>query len=156
MPRLATAGPGRHGRTGMTLVEMLVVIAIVGVSAGMVVLAVGGGRDDAAAQTEANRLADRLRLAADEALVAGRPVTLSMNAAGYGFETGAASSADWAARHELPRGVRLSARQAELVIDPDGAAPPATMAVRDGNHVWTVTFDGLNADVVAATPEDRS
>ena len=140
----------------MTLVEMLVVIAIVGVSAGMVVLAVGGGRDDAAAQTEANRLADRLRLAADEALIAGRPVMLSMNPTGYGFDAGTGPAEDWAERHELPRGVRLSARQAELVIDPDGAAPPATMTVRDSDHVWAVTFDGLNADVSVATPRGRS
>lgn len=140
----------------MTLVEMLVVIAIVGISAGMVVLAVGGGRDDAAAQTEANRLADRLRLAADEALIAGRPVTLSMNPTGYGFDAGNAPAGDWAARHELPRGVRLSARQAELLIDPDGAAPPATMIVRDRDHVWAVTFDGLNADVSVTTPGGRS
>lgn len=123
---------------------MLIVLVIVGVSAGMVVLAVGG-RNDAAAQTEANRFADRLRLAADEALIAGRPVTLTMNPTGYAFD----GDAEWAARHDLPRGVRLSAQQAELLIDPDGAAPPATMTVRDRDQAWTVTFDGLNADVRA-------
>lgn len=127
---------------------MLVVLAIVGISAGIVVLAVGG-RDDAAAQTEANRFADRLRLAADEALIAGRPVTLRMNPTGYGFDGGA----EWAERHELPRGVRLSARQAELIIDPDGAAPPETMTLRDHDRVWAVTFDGLNAQV---RPEART
>lgn len=136
----------------MTLVEMLVVLAIVGVSAGMVVLAVGGGRNDAAAQTEANRFADRLRLAADEALIAGRPLTLRMNPTGYAFEAGGAPVGEWAERHDLPRGVRLSARQAELLIDPDGAAPPATMTVRDRREIWAVTFDGLNADVGRMTP----
>lgn len=125
---------------------MLVVLAIVGVSAGMVVLAVGG-RNDAAAQTEANRFADRLRLAADEALIGGRPVVLNMNPTGYAFE----AAGEWAERHELPRGVRLSARQAELAIDPDGAAPPATMTVRDRDRTWAVTFDGLNATVRPVT-----
>jgi len=134
----------------MTLVEMLIVLVIVGVSAGMVVLAAGGGRNDAAAQTEANRFADRLRLAADEALIAGRPVTLIMNPTGYAFESGGERAGEWAERHDLPRGVQLSAGQAELLIDPDGAAPPATMTVRDRDHVWAVTFDGLNADVRAA------
>lgn len=129
---------------------MLVVLAIVGVSAGMVVLAVGG-RNDAAAQTEANRFADRLRLAADEALIGGRPVTLTMNPTGYAFEADGAPAGEWAERHELPRGVRLSARQAELAIDPDGAAPPATMTVRDRDRTWAVTFDGLNAEVRPVT-----
>lgn len=133
----------------MTLVEMLVVLAIVGVSAGMVTLAVGG-RNDAAAQTEANRFADRLRLAADEALIVGQPVILTMNPTGYGFETGSTPPADWTLRHELPRGVRLSAPAVELLIDPDGAAPPATMTVRDRDRTWAVTFDGLNADVQIA------
>ncbi len=135
---------------------MLVVLAIVGVSAGMVVLAVGGGRNDAAAQTEANRLADRLRLATDEALIAGRPLTLTMNPTGYAFEAGGAPAGEWAERHDLPRGVKLSARQAQLLIDPDGAAPAATMTVRDRDHVWVVTFDGLNANVRAATPAGRA
>jgi general secretion pathway protein H len=140
----------------MTLVEMLVVLAIVGISAGMVVLAVGGGRSDAAAQTEANRFADRLRLAADEALIAGRPVTLSMNPTGYAFGAGGAPVGEWAERHDLPRGVRLSPRQAELLIDPDGAAPPATMTVRDRERTWAVTFDGLNAVVRPATSEGQA
>jgi len=139
----------------MTLVEMLVVLAIVGVSAGMVTLAVGG-RNDAAAQTEANRLADRLRLAADEALIVGRPVLLTMNPTGYGFETGAVAPAEWALRHDLPRGVRLSAPASELLIDPDGAAPPATMTVRDRDRTWAVTFDGLNADVRVAAPAGQT
>lgn len=138
-------------RAGLTLVEMLVVLAIVGISAGMVTLAVGG-RNDAAAQTEANRLADRLRLAADEALIVGRPVTLTMNPAGYAFETGTMNPAEWAMRYELPRGVRLSAEASELLIDPDGAAPPAIMTVHDRGRSWAVTFDGLNADVRVAAP----
>lgn len=143
----------RPDRSGMTLIEMLIVLAIIGISAGLVVLAVGGGRGDAAARTEANRFADRLRLAADEALIAGHPLTLTMNATGYAFEAGGASAGEWAERHELARGVRLSARQAELLIDPDGAAAPAIMTVRDRDHAWLVTFDGLNADVRVASPE---
>lgn len=139
----------RGSRWGMTLVEMLVVLAIVGVSAGMVVLVVGG-RDDAAAQTEANRFADRLRLASDEALIAGRPVLLAMNARGYAFRTGSAGPAEWAERHDLPRSVRLSAPMAELLIDPDGDAAPAVMTLRDRDRIWTVTFDGLNAAVSSA------
>jgi len=142
-------------RAGMTLVEMLVVLAIVGISAGMVTLALGG-RNDAEAQTEANRFADRLRLAADEALIVGRPVTLTMNPNGYGFETGSTSPAEWALRHELPRGVRLSAEASELLIDPDGAAPPAIVTVRDRDRTWTITFDGLNADVRAAAPAGQT
>ena len=69
-------------RQGMTLIEMLVVLVIVGVSAGLLVLG-GGGLRETTAQTEANRLADRLRLAADEALIDGRPMQLRLAPSSY-------------------------------------------------------------------------
>lgn len=136
-------------RQGMTLVEMLVVLAIVGVSASLLVLG-GGGLRETAAQTEANRLADRLRLAADEALIEGRPMSLRLAPSGYEFVGGKADALR--GRHELPKGVIMSARDAEVSVDPDGAAPPSRMAIRDRDQVWVVTFDGLAA-AVARLPE---
>ena len=131
----------------MTLVEMLVVLAIVGVSSGMVILAVGGERSNLAAQTEANRLADRLRLAADEALISSRPIMLQMSPTGYAFVATGSSVGDWGDLHELPSGVRLSAESREMTIDPDSSAPPAVMTVRDKRQAWLLTFDGLNVEV---------
>lgn len=147
---------GGRDRTGMTLVEMLVVLAIVGVSAGMVVLAVGGGRSDVAAQTEANRFADRIRLAADEALIASRPITVRMNPTGYAFGAVGSPLGDWADPHELPDGVRLSARDSEMTIDPDSSAPPVVLTMRDARQTWVLTFDGLNIDVRTAPTDERA
>ncbi|MFJ6023504.1 prepilin-type N-terminal cleavage/methylation domain-containing protein [Brevundimonas sp. NPDC092305] len=127
-------------RAGMTLVEMLIVLVIVGVCAGMVVLSIGG-RSEASAQVEANRLAERLRLAADDVLVDGQPVTLRMT--GTSYELAGAASDD--GRYDLPRGVRLSGESDTVVVDPDGATPPSRINVRDRDHLWTVDFDGLNA-----------
>lgn len=127
------------------------VLAIVGVVAAMVTLSVRSQGDEA--RIEANRFADRLRLAADEALIAGRPVTLTMNPSGYAFQAPGAEVAEWGQRHELPRGVRLWAPQAQLAIDPDGAEPPVTMTLRDRTRTWSVTFDGLTAAVAAASGE---
>ena len=128
----------------MTLIEMLVVLAIVGVSASLLVLG-GGGLRETAAQTEANRLADRLRLAADEALIEGRPVSLRLAPSGYEFVGGKADALR--GRHALPTGVVLSAREAEVSVDPDGAAPPSRFTVTDRGQAWAVNFDGLGADV---------
>jgi general secretion pathway protein H len=139
-------GSGR--RKGLTLVEVLVVLAIVGVIAAMVTLSVRSQGDEA--RIEANRFADRLRLAADEALIAGRPVTLTMDPAGYAFSAAGAADATWGQRHDLPRGVRLWAPLARLEIDPDGAEPPTVMTMRDRTRTWSVTFDGLTAAVAPA------
>ncbi|MBX9574928.1 MAG: GspH/FimT family pseudopilin [Caulobacteraceae bacterium] len=135
----------RRTRAGLTLVEVLVVLAVIGVVAAMVVLGVRTDGDPA--RVEANRFADRLRLAADEALIAGRPVTLAMDPRGYGFEGDAHADDDWGARHDLPREVRFWAPQARLTVDPDGVEAPVVMTMRDRRQAWRITFDGLSAEV---------
>ncbi|WP_372707490.1 GspH/FimT family pseudopilin [Brevundimonas sp.] len=139
-------------RQGMTLIEMLVVLAIIGVSASLLVL--GGGLRGTTAQTEANRLADRLRLAADEALIDGRPMRLRLAPSSYEFIGGDADALR--GRHILPKGVVMSAQDAEVSVDPDGAAPPSRMTIRDRGQTFIVTFDGLGADVVAVADGART
>ena len=131
----------------MTLVEMLVVLAVVGVSAGVVVLGLGSLRRGDGAQAEANRLADRLKLAADEVLVSGRPTAIAWTPGAYRFEGAGAPSDALAEPHRLSAGVRLTGPDgaASAVIDPDSAAPPMTFLLRQQDGGWSVRFDGLNA-----------
>ena len=75
----------RHGEAGVSLVEVLVVLAIIGVMAGVGVLGLGAADRGARAEAEARRLADRLQLAADEVLVTGTPHALVWDAEGYRF-----------------------------------------------------------------------
>ena len=138
-------------RSGMTLVEILVVLAIVGVMAGVVTLGVGAADRGMGVETEANRLADRLRLAADDVLVTRRPLSLAFDGEGYGFvrgDAGATGVVDaLAARHALPAGVRMVGLgvASPVSIDPDGAQPVAAFGLAKGDRRWRVTFDGLNA-----------
>lgn len=146
-------------RPGMTLVEILVVLGIVGVMAGVVTLGVGAADRGMGVETEANRLADRLRLAADEVLVNRRPVTLTFDGEGYVFaRTGGAGALTdgLAERHALPDGVRLIGLDVSspLTIDPDGAQPVATFGLAKGDRRWRVEFDGLSA--VAAPVVDEA
>ena len=142
-------------RSGMTLVEILVVLAIVGVMAGVVTLGVGLGDRGLGVESEANRLADRLRLASDEVLTTRRPLQLAFDAQGYGFVRGE-GQADrvvdaLAERHALPDGVRMVGLgvTSPVTIDPDGAQPVAAFGRAKGDRRWRVEFDGLNA---VATP----
>ena len=138
-------------RSGMTLVEILVVLAIVGVMAGVVTLGVGAADRGMGVETEANRLADRLRLAADDVLVTRRPLSLAFDGEGYVFvrgDAGATGVVDaLAARHALPAGVRMVGLgvASPVSIDPDGAQPVAAVGRAQGDRRWRVTFDGLNA-----------
>lgn len=157
-PSLTSA---RVHRAGMTLVEILVVLTIVGVMAGITVLSVGIGDRGVSLESEANRLADRLRLASDETLVTRRPLTLVFDPSGYQFVRdvsagGAEASEALRERHALPGGIRLIGLDvaSPMAIDPDGATPVATFALSQGDDGWQVQFDGLNA-TVAPMPDNQ-
>lgn len=71
-------------RNGFTLVELMVVIALMALAAGAVVATLGspgGGPTHAA-----TRFASRLAATRDEAIVSGRPMNAWISASGYGFE----------------------------------------------------------------------
>ena len=76
----------RNGFTsnGFTLVEMMIVIAVTALLAGVVVLTVGSpgaGPTDAA-----THFASRIAAARDQAILSGRPISAWVSASGYGFD----------------------------------------------------------------------
>ena len=75
----------RDRQAGLTLIEMLVVLVIVAVMAGVAVLGLGSLDRGSRAEAEARRLADRLQLASDEVLVAGAPLAMLWDPGGYRF-----------------------------------------------------------------------
>ncbi len=75
----------RDGQAGLTLIEVLVVLAVIGVGAGATMMGMGGADRSSAAQTEARRLARTLTLGVDEALITGLPLALLWDGSGYRF-----------------------------------------------------------------------
>jgi general secretion pathway protein H len=140
---------------GLTLVEMLVVLAIVGVMAGLVVLSAGSGRGHGA-EIEARRLAARLDLAADEAMVTGRPVAFIGSRSGYRFLMQRAGqwrdeTAPALEPYSLPSGLSLEgAGAAPVVIGADGGGTPLDLRLVPAKEtVWAVAFDGVSASAKA-------
>lgn len=87
-------------RNGFTLVELMVVVAMMGLLAGAVVLtagAPGGGPGDSA-----TRFAGRLAAARDQAIVTSEPISAWVSASGYGFDR--FRGGHWQAMTEKPFG----------------------------------------------------
>lgn len=143
----ATGKADRRGRAGFTLVELMMVVAIIGLAAGAVVLSVPDPRPSVG--IEAERFAARLVRAREEAVLTNRVVAVDADAKGYGFTS--FDGARWSPLTDGPfgpeiwtPGTTIVAREGELrvVFDPTGAAEPATMAVgRKGKSV-VVVVDG--------------
>ena len=72
------------GERGFTLVELMVVLAILALAATAVVLTIPG--EERTVRSEADRLAARLAAARDIAVVEGRSVSVNFAPSGYGFE----------------------------------------------------------------------
>lgn len=139
---------------GFTLVEMLIVLAIIAVAAGAVAAGIGSVGRAPSVEIEARRLATRLQLAADEAMLGDVMFAFTVEEDGYGFATIGADGAltargdDALGFHRLPSGmvVALSVRP-PIILGLDGESLPLTATVEKGSVRWQVAFDGLTARV---------
>ncbi|ADV26795.1 general secretion pathway protein H [Pseudoxanthomonas suwonensis 11-1] len=133
----------RSPSPGFTLVELLVVVALVGLASAAVVLTVPGG--EAVLHRQADEFGLRLRHARDEAILGGRMVQVGADAAGYRFSR--RDLGHWQPLEATPFAPRawrdgvqavLPPRQARVGFrfDPTGAAEPQQLLLaRDGARV---------------------
>ncbi|MET4682217.1 GspH/FimT family pseudopilin [Brevundimonas faecalis] len=140
----------RGERSGFTLVELLMVVAIMGLAAGAVVLAVPDPRPPVI--HEAERFAARLVRAREEALLTNRAVAVEATATGYGFSSfdgvrwspltdGPFGPEDWAEDTAVRPEGQPADQPLRIVFDPTGAPDAAALTLSRGSRVVTVAVD---------------
>lgn len=151
----------RDPEAGLTLIEVLVVLAIIGVMAGVTMLGLGALDRGTRAEAEARRLADRLQLAIDESMVSNAVFAMVWDEHGYRFDQWDADAEAWresnrrllGPRHALAGALRLAsvdgAAMLPVLISSDLAPELATVIVTGRATPWSVTSNGF---AVAATP----
>lgn len=145
------------GEEGMTLVEMIVVLAIVGITAGAAALGIGAATRGPNIEAEARRLADRLQLAADEVMVSDRPLAFTWDKKGYAFvawdgRQWRSGGSEGLERHDLPGGMALEPKTAPrpVPLGIDGMGVPVAVRLKNKAESWIVAYDGLNVTALQA------
>ncbi len=142
---------------GLTLVEVLVVLAIIGVMSSIAVLGLGGSGRGVGVQAEAQRLASSIQLAADEAIVTDRKLALMWDGEGYSFVHWSSQANAWqdneaaglGGRHDLPDRVSLTGNKPSPARIGENDALELTLS--GDSESWSIRFDGLNATTAQAT-----
>jgi general secretion pathway protein H len=136
-----------HPAAGFTLIEMIVVLVILGITLGLVMTRGPIHSSTLDARTAARQVAQTLRLARSKAIALDQPVSVSLDTRAHAVRI------DGSPAQNLPRGVGLAAAsftgQAIVAIRfaPDGSSSGGRIALGETGSLRLVMVDWLTGRV---------
>ncbi|MHB8149729.1 MAG: GspH/FimT family pseudopilin [Desulfobulbia bacterium] len=129
------------GRRGFSLLELIMVLAVLGIMAGVVAPATGRFLDKLSFRKQTAALVAGTRYARLMAVGKGRPVAMRFD--GQAHLLSFRGAVEETKEIELSGEVELELRPATLVFYPDGLATPGRMLVRNGSRSQEFRIDPL-------------
>ena len=129
----------QSGNAGFTLIEMVVVLAVLALALGLVLTHGPVRSQRLELDSAARQVAGALRLARSRAIAQERPVSFALDARGYSLDRGA--PVIWGAAVS-PGGNRL------VVFTPDGGSSGGLIVLREGDRAVAIGVDWLTGRVV--------
>jgi general secretion pathway protein H len=135
--------PIRQG--GFTLIEMIVVVTILCLVAGLVLARPSWRNRGLDTEAALRTLIDTLRLARARALTQDRPVSVEV--------TDESFAADGGPFYALPNGIHLS--PARITFNPDGGSTGGTIMLSVGDDRYDISVNWLTGRVLRSGPAHR-
>ena len=151
----------REPTAGFSLIEVLVVLALIGTMAGLTMLSLGSRDRGDRPEAEARLLASRLSLATDDALLTDRELSVRFDASGYGVDLWSTADNAWhqhpngllGTRHDVAEGVAMNVEPSlpRLAIRPDAFGGAVAVTFSASGDAWDVVSDGMSARAAQVT-----
>ena len=144
---------------GFTLLEVVLVLAIVALASLLVAAAIGGGTDGMRLRSAAKEVAAQLRFTRAQALATGEPQRFTIDPAAHAWtapkERGGELSPKLSIVFTGAREVQPAEGTGAIVFFPDGASTGGRVRMAIGEAAWDVDVAWLTGEVRAARVESQ-
>ncbi len=146
MPTWATGNNPPVAQRGFTLLEMLVVILLIGIAAGLLGLGVRQGLQVAKERRVVAQMVEALRATRASAIISGQATHTRFDLQGRTFQAPGRASQQWPAQVQVTLHGAEQAGSA-VVFYPDGSSTGGNLLLANGSRRWRIDIGWLTGSV---------